>query len=353
MKARLALGGALLLAACETPEPDRDLRLKYEAGLAAESAAAANPGAADTLAPDSALLAAIRRSAGIAGVTAVHVERGTRLSVRGGEAFPSASTFKLPVALAVLARVDSGRMALADSVGLAPSDFRIGPSQIADSVGAAGGRTTVGRLIQSMMIYSDNTATDRLTRMLGGPAVVDAHLRSRGIRGVRVDRTEGEVHWEYGGVRDVPPAAAWSRDEFNRRLAAVPAAEKEAAHERFFADPRDTSSPDGVAALLVQLQRGDGISAASRDFVLRAMAASPTGAERIRAGVPAGTPVADKTGTIGRSTNDVGIITLPDGSHVALAVFIRQSTRDNAGEEKVIAEIARAVYNRFAASPSR
>lgn len=53
MKLRLALGGALLLAACEIPEPDRDLRLKYEADAAAESAKAAHP-QADTLAPDSA-----------------------------------------------------------------------------------------------------------------------------------------------------------------------------------------------------------------------------------------------------------------------------------------------------------
>jgi beta-lactamase class A len=58
--------------------------------------------------------------------------------------------------------------------------------------------------------------------------------------------------------------------------------------------------------------------------------------------------VADKTGTIGRTTNDVGIITLRDGSHVALAVMVKMSTRTNADEERTIARAARAVYAHFA-----
>ena len=79
----------------------------------------------------------------------------------------------------------------------------------------------------------------------------------------------------------------------------------------------------------MQVQRGERISPASRGFLLDAMRRSQTGGRRIRAGVPRGTEVADKTGTIGGTTNDVGLVTLPDGTHVALAVFVR-----NAHEEQ-------------------
>lgn len=336
----------LALAACE-PAPDPDYRGQDTRPV---EEMAVDTAAADTGALDSAFAAIERQSGGELGVSATVVESGRTVSHRGGERFPMASTFKVAVAMAVMARVDSGRITLADSIDVMPRDFRIGPSQVADTVGPRGGSTTVGTLVRSMLLYSDNTATDRLMRMLGGPAAVRAHLASRGIQGMSVDRYEGEVHWQYNGVRDVPPDTAWTRQEFDRRIAAVPAAEKDSARARFYADPRDTSTPDGWVQLLIQLQRGDGISPRSREFVLDAMRGSPTGTRRIRAGVPAGTEVAEKTGTIGRVTNDVGLVTLPDGTHLALAVFVRNSTRSNADVEPAIAAAARAAYAHFAAT---
>ncbi|HYR06133.1 MAG TPA: class A beta-lactamase [Longimicrobium sp.] len=336
----------LALAACE-PAPDPDYRGQNTVPV---EQMAVDTAAADSGALDSAFAAIERASGGELGVTATVVESGRTVSHRGGERFPMASTFKVAVAMAVLARVDSGRIALDDSVEVMPRDFRIGPSQVSDTVGPRGGRATVRTLVQSMLLYSDNTATDALMRHLGGPAAVQAHLVSRGIQGMSVDRYEGEVHWQYNGVRDVPPDSAWTREEFQRRIAAVPAAEKDSAHARFYADPRDTSTPDGWAQLLIQLQRGDGISPASRELVLDAMRRSPTGTRRIRAGVPQGVEVADKTGTIGRTTNDVALVTLPNGSHVALAVLVRNSTKSNEQVEPSIAAAARAVYEHFAGS---
>lgn len=336
----------LALAACE-PGPDPDYRGQNTVPV---EQMAVDSAAADSGALDSVFTAIERTSGGQLGVTATVVESGRTVSHRGGERFPMASTFKVAVALAVMAKVDSGTISLDDSLDVMPRDFRIGPSQVADTVGPRGGRTTVGTLVRSMLVYSDNAATDRLMRMMGGPAAVQAHLAARGIQGISVDRYEGQVHWDYSGVAEVPPDTAWTREEFERRMAAVPAAQKEAAHARFFADPRDTGTPDGWAQLLIQLQRGDGVSAQGRELILDGMRRSPTGLARIRAGVPRGVEVADKTGTIGRTTNDVGIITLPDGTHVALAVFVRNSTRTNEQVEPAIAAVARAVYEHFAGS---
>ena len=63
--------------------------------------------------------------------------------------------------------------------------------------------------------------------------------------------------------------------------------------------------------------------------------------------------MADKTGTIGRTTNDVALVTLPDGKHLALAIFVRNSTKTNAQVEPAIAAAARAVYEHFAGTGGR
>ncbi len=73
-----------------------------------------------------------------------------------------------------------------------------------------------------------------------------------------------------------------------------------------------------------------------------------TGSNRLKARLPEGTKVADKTGTLGGSVNDVGVITLPDGKdQVVVAVFIKKSDLPFAARERVIADIGRAVYDFF------
>lgn len=338
----------LALAACE-PGPDPDYRGQNTVpveGITVDSAAA------DSGALDSAFTAIERESGGQLGVSAVVVENGRTVGHRDGEAFPMASTFKLPLALTVLAQVDSGRISLDDTVRLAPADYRLGPSPVTENLPAGGGTVTVRRMLESMMMHSDNTATDALMRLAGGPQAVMAHLRTRGIEGLRVDRYEGQVFLDYNGITE-PPPVTWTRERVQAWIDSVPQPQKQAARERFFADPRDTSTPDAFTALLVQLQRGEWISPTSRGFLLDAMRRSPTGTRRIRAGVPQGTEVADKTGTIGRITNDVALITLPDGTHVALAVFVRNSSRTNEQVEPSIAAAARAVYEHFAGTGGR
>jgi beta-lactamase class A len=335
---------ALAVAACE-PAPDPDYRGQNSVPVETMSVDTA---AGDRHALDSVFSRIERESGGELGVSAIVVENGRALGFRGGEAFPMASTFKLAVALTVLAQADSGRITLDDTVRLTPADYRPGPSQVSEGLPAGGGTVTVRRMIESMMMFSDNTATDALMRLAGGPQAVMAHLRARNVEGMRVDRYEGEVYLDYNGVRTPPPPTEWMLERVQRLIDSVPPAEKQAAQDRFFADPRDTATPDGMAALLVQVQRGDRLTPLSREFLLDAMRRSPTGRARIRAGLPPGVEVGDKTGTIGRTTNDVGLVRLPSGMHLALAVFVRNSTKANADVEPSIAAVASAVYGHFA-----
>jgi beta-lactamase class A len=113
----------------------------------------------------------------------------------------------------------------------------------------------------------------------------------------------------------------------------------------------NTGTATDLARLLGLLQKGEALQPAQLALLLDLMTHATTGERRLRAGVPAGTPVADKTGTgpTGTSTNDVGLITLPGGEHLALAVLLSGSKLSDAEQEKLIAELARAAYDAYAA----
>ena len=82
--------------------------------------------------------------------------------------------------------------------------------------------------------------------------------------------------------------------------------------------------------------------------------ATTTGSARIKGLLPAGTVVAHKTGTTGTvmdfngSTNDAGVILLPGGGQLAIAVYVKGSTGSLAARELVIARIAKAAFDSWA-----
>jgi len=99
--------------------------------------------------------------------------------------------------------------------------------------------------------------------------------------------------------------------------------------------------------LLLAIDSGKALSKKSREFLLAVMSRTSTGGRRLRGLLPKGTPVADKTGTIGGVANDVGYITLPDGRRFAIAVYTKSSTTPEVDREKAIAEVTRSLYDFF------
>jgi beta-lactamase class A len=284
------------------------------------------------------------------GVTAVHVETGRRVSLRGGERFPMQSVYKLPIALQLLRLVDEGRVDLNRRIAVRPSDLRPGASTLANEH-PRGGTFTLGDLMGRMASASDNTASDVVLRHAGAAAAVTAHLRAHGVRGVRVDRSEGRMALDFNGIAYAPEREAKAvQDTLRRRLTL---AGRKAAVERYLTDPRDTSTPDGMAELLVRLQRGRFLRPSSRALLMRHLTETTTGANRLKALLPPGTVVAHKTGTsadvdgMTATVNDVGIVTLADGSHAAIAVLVKRSTRGVEPAERAIARISRAVYDHW------
>lgn len=227
------------------------------------------------------------------------------------------SVYKLPIAISTLRRVDAGQLRLDSLVTVTAADFAPNHSPLRDGAAGKPISVSVDSLLMLMIAESDNTASDVLLRLAGGPGAVTRDVNALGVSEIRVDRTEREL--------------ASARDSE--------------------ADPRDTGTPDAMADLLVAIQTGQGLSAGSHRRLLQAMQQTRTGPNRIRALLPAGTPVAHKTGTGTPMTNDAGLITLPEGAgHVAIVVFVRSTAGSAASRERVIAEIARAVYDYFSST---
>ena len=298
----------------------------------------------------------IRRLAEIAGgkvgVAAVHLETGREIGLNQSEPFPMASSYKVPIAVQLLARVDRGEIRLDSMIALTPGDLHPGSGTLTELFDDPGVILSLRNLTELMLLISDNSATDVVLRTAGGPDAVTARMRDLGLSDIRVDRPTVRLIGDWLGIRnlpgdDVPPS------RFRELVRAVPEAEQRAAAAAFNVDPRDTSTPEAMARLLERIWRKEILSSGSSELLLDIMRRSTTGAERIKGILPPGTEVAHKTGTIGGTTNDVGIIELPDGAgHVVTVVFVKESERDIPVRERAIAQISRAVYDYFLFNPA-
>lgn len=254
----------------------------------------------------------------VIGLSAIHLESGRRVSVRGAERFPMGSVYKFPIVLAALRRVDGGTLKLDQKITIEPKDFSPGWSPLRDGANGKPVTLTVRELLRYTVSISDNTACDNTLRLLGGPAAVSKRMKELGVSGIRIDRPEKTI----AGHLDEPGGRA-----------------------HYATDPRDTATPDDMAALLVAFwNRRDGLSKASHDLLMQWMIETPTGVRRIKAVVPAGSVVAHKTGTMPGVVNDAAIVTSPDGrDHVVLVVFSKAGTTEEKVREDDVAAAAKKV----------
>jgi beta-lactamase class A len=249
-----------------------------------------------------------RASGGRIGVAVLDTQDGRRFAWRGDERFRMCSTVKAPLSAAILRRVDQGRERLDRRVTFGP-EVLMGNSPIVEKHVQDG--LTIGQLCEATITLSDNAAANLLFEALGGPsggpAALTRFLRAIGDQTTRSDRLEPALN---GGAPD---------------------------------DPRDTTTPSAIVATWKTLLLDDTLSPASRQRLRDWLIANKTGDRRLRAGLPPGWRVGDKTGNNGKDiTNDVAIAWPPGRGPVLIAVF-----HDRGGDEDarntVHANVARAV----------
>jgi beta-lactamase class A len=287
-------------------------------------------------------------SGGVMGVGVVHLESGRKAFVQGDEPFPMASTYKIPIAVELLHRVDEGTTDLARMVEVERHDYAPGSGLLTDLINQPGLALSIRNLLEIMLLVSDNTATDLLFRQAGGGASVTARMRKLGIEGLRVDRPTVELIADWKGLSPLPGEKERDPSRWGELLESVPEETSKQAEGSFYEDPRDTSTPRAMAELLETIWKREALSPASTDILLDIMKRCRTGEGRLKGILPEGTEVAHKTGSIGKTVNDVGIITLPEGAgHVVVAAFVKKSDRSDAERERAIAEVARAAHDYF------
>ncbi len=286
---------------------------------------------------------------GTIGVAILHLESGERAGMREHQRFPMASVYKFPIAVAVLDAVEQDRLKLDSLVLVQASDLRLGSSPIAARHPHGGVKVSISDLLAGMLMDSDNTASDVLLRLVGGPAVVTQRVRARGCKDLRVDRAEGEILLDAIGIVDAPAANTWTLARLQALVGAVPKNRRARAAAAFRADPRDTTTPADMVALLAAVATGTDLNPTSRRQLFDWMERSTTGPQRLRGRLPRGTRVAHKTGTHGTVVNDAGIITLPgDRARIAIAVFTLNVPGGTPAAERAIARLARAAYDHWA-----
>lgn len=256
---------------------------------------------------------------GQVGAKAILLETGETFSLDASGRFPMQSVYKLPIAMAVLRQVEAGKLTLEQKIKVEKSDF-VNPGQrspIRDE-NPNGAEISLKELIHYAVSESDGTASDVLLKHAGGAAGAMNYLNEIKVSDIVIANTEKEF--------GVSQALQY----------------------------KNYATPDAAINMLRALyEKRDLLSEPNHQILYDFLINSPTGPNRLRGLLPKDAIVAHKTGTSGTfggktaATNDIGIVALPNGKHFAVAVFVSDSTADEKTREAVIAQIAKAAWDKW------
>ncbi|MEC3949692.1 SGM family class A beta-lactamase [Sphingobium sp. HWE2-09] len=247
-----------------------------------------------------------KETGGRLGVALVDKSGALLLGFNRDEQFAMCSTFKAPLAAAVLIGAEGGKFGLEGEIPFSGDDI-LDYSPVVKK-NKKRGRMSMGELAQAAVEVSDNSAANLLLPMLGGPDGLTAFMRAHGDTITRLDRNEPSLNENVEG------------------------------------DPRDTTSPAAMAGLMGRLLFRD-MKPTSVDRLRAWLNASSTGDKRIRAGLPEGWTSGSKTGSCGTAYNDVALVKSPNGDEYILAIYLDRPTVDAKKAEAAIAETARAALD--------
>ncbi|WP_328688496.1 class A beta-lactamase [Streptomyces caniferus] len=240
------------------------------------------------------------------GVYAVDTGTGRVATYRDGERFAHNSTFKAFAAGAVLRKRSLSGM---DKV------IKYGKKDLVDNSPVTEKHVTSGMTLRELcdaaVRYSDNTAANLLLEELGGPKALNAALRNIGDHDTHMERYE-------------PDLSTW--------------------------DPhstRDTTTPRAFAKDLRTFALGDALGKAERAQLTRWLRTNTTGGELIRAGVPKGWVVGDKTGMGSNygGRDDIAVIWRPHAAPLVVAIFSNRTEKDAKPDNRLIADATSATVD--------
>lgn len=250
------------------------------------------------------------------GVAMLHLESGDTFSYNGGEQMPMQSVYKFPLAMMVLDGIDSGKYNLMTAVQFFEEDMdEETHSPLRDKYKDRGVKLLLHEVLYYTVAQSDNIGCDVLFHIVGGPRNVDSFMTARGFDEIEINSTEVQLHEDW-------------RNQY-----------------------KNWCTPVEMTHILDAFYKGKMLSQTMTDTLRNIMERTTGGGSRIKGLLPEGTVVAHKTGTcmpndeLSNTVNDVGVVTLPDGKHLAIALFVTDAKADIPDCEKVMAQIAKAIYD--------
>lgn len=245
------------------------------------------------------------------GIAARDTGSGRTVMFDADTRYAMASTFKVPLAAAILSAAERGVLSLDDAIRFTTADLQSYAPVVRAHVAA--GSLSIRRLCAAIVEVSDNSAANLLLARIGGPAALTGFIRRSGDAVTRLDRVEPELNSNDSG------------------------------------DPRDTTTPRAMLGLMEALLIRNVLSPPSRAALTDWMEASTTGRERLRAGLPPGWRAGDKTGTGGRgAVNDIAIAWPPGRAPILISSYQSGGNAPAAARNLAHAEVARLVAARLA-----
>lgn len=262
----------------------------------------------------------IKGKRAIIGVALYDVQTGKTLNINGDKHFPMQSVFKFPIALKVLAEVDKGKMGLNDSIFITAKDLLPRTwSPIRDNYPEGNIKMPLSEIVRYMISQSDNNGCDILLHLLGGTSEVNNYLSSLGITEMKIKKTEAEQH--------ITPSA------------------------QFY----NWTTPTCAIQLLRLFHEKKILLPDSKDFLFKTMTDTSTGS--VKTEIPQDVIVAHKTGSAffpdSYVVNDIGVMQIPHNHTILYAIFIMKSKESKENNYKIIADIAKVVYQQTTSEISK
>jgi beta-lactamase class A len=253
------------------------------------------------------------------GISVLGIENGFTYTKNAEKKLPMQSVFKFHIAATVLDKVDKGKLSLEQKIMLTPQNLLKNTwSPLREKYGEGGVEITLAEVLEATVAKSDNNGCDIMLNLLGGTEPVQKFIDSKGIKGFQIKFSEAQMHQD------------WS-----------------AQYENY-------STMNSATTLLKKFYDGKLLSKKSTDYLMKVMLTTSTGVKKLIEQLPKNTPVARKTGSSGKNDagltgaeNEIAIVTLPNGKHYAIAVFVSNSMESEETNCKMISDISKVVYDYF------
>ncbi|MDF5533417.1 class A beta-lactamase, subclass A2, partial [Vibrio parahaemolyticus] len=233
--------------------------------------------------------------------------------------FPMQSVMKFPIALAVLSEIDKGNLSFEQKIEITPQDLLPKMWSPIKEEFPNGTTLTIEQILNYTVSESDNIGCDILLKLIGGTDSVQKFLNANHFTDISIKANEEQMHKD------------WNTQYQN------------------------WATPTAMNKLLIDTYNNKNqlLSKKSYDFIWKIMRETTTGSNRLKGQLPKNTIVAHKTGTSGinngiaAATNDVGVITLPNGQLIFISVFVAESKETSEINEKIISDIAKITWDYY------